>query len=316
MSILKVDNLTLAYGSKKVVKNCSFEVERGEVLVILGSSGDGKTSLLKAIGGLMKRSKGAITFEDKKVLDPSEQLIAGHDLIRLVNQDFDLSEHHTVEENIRLKILKYDKEYQAQRIKSLLRLMRLTAFKKHKSTQISGGQQQRLSIARALADEPEMILLDEPFNQLDFQTKDKISKHLKRYLKKENIAAIMVTHNGLEAMEWADRILYIEKGKVKRIDTPREFFNNPKSEKEANFFGELNKLKIKDKVVFFRPSFFAEKKSKELSLKLKIEFISQEFLGWYSIYTFSNHGERFRLFSTYDISGLREIFVKPLAFND
>ncbi|OIQ27083.1 MAG: hypothetical protein BM555_06240 [Crocinitomix sp. MedPE-SWsnd] len=316
MSLLKVSNLSVAYTSKSVVKKCSFEVDRGEVVVILGSSGDGKTSLLKAIGGLINRKKGTIEFEGEAVLDPSEQLIPGHELIRLVNQDFGLSQHHTVEENIRLKLLKFDKAYQNQRIKSLLRLMKLTPYREHKATEISGGQQQRLSIARALADEPELILLDEPFNQLDFQTKDKISKHLKRYLKKENIAAIMVTHNGIEAMEWADKIIYLEKGKIKRIDTPKEFFDNPNNEREASFFGELNKIVVSKQTHFFRPSFFSKTKKKGFDLKLDVEFISQEFLGWYSIYTFSHNDQRFRLFSTDDLKNCKHIFIRTLTFND
>lgn len=316
MAILSVNQLTLAYDSKSVVKNCSFELERGEVLVVLGASGDGKSSLLKAIAGFMPVKKGQIEFQDEILPDASDMLVPGHADIRLVNQDFALDTYHTVEENIRLKILRFDKKYQEERIADLLRLMKLTTFKKRQTTQLSGGQKQRLAIARALADEPELILLDEPFNQLDFQTKDRISRHLKRYLKKNNISAIMVTHNGLEAMEWADRIVYMERGKIQRVATPQEFFNYPSSKKEAAFFGEINQLKIGEQNYFFRPSFYSKTKTEFCFMKIEVKFIESQFLGWYSLHLFKCMGQKIKLFSTEDISSLEHVFIHPIAFSD
>ena len=227
MNLLRIENLSVSYAEKKVVKNCSFTVNKGEIIVVLGASGDGKTTLLKTITGLLPRFSGNVFFEDLKVPDPTEILVPGHPKIKLVNQDFCLDEYHTVEENIRLRLLQFDYEYQAQRIKTLLRMTTLTTYRTKKATELSGGQRQRLAIARALADEPELLLLDEPFNQLDFQTKNNVVSHIKRYLVKENISVVMVTHNGIEAMEWADRILFMKKGKIIRKDTPDNFYNNP-----------------------------------------------------------------------------------------
>lgn len=315
-SILDVKDLSVAYDSKRIVKDCSFELESGEIAVVLGASGEGKTTLLKAICGLLPHKKGAVNFNGDKVKHAQEKLVPGHEEIRLVDQDFGLDVNHTVEENIRLKLLRFDKEYQTQRIASLLRLTRLTKYRNYKATHISGGQQQRLSIARALADEPELLLLDEPFNQLDFQTKTKIAGHIRRYLKKNNISALMVTHNGVEAMEWADKIIYMEKGRIKRIDTPSNFFEKPSNKKEAGFFGELNKLVIKGKEIFFRPSFFSSEKTKEFKKSLKVEFRQRQNLGWYSIFTFAHEGQEFRLFSTEDISSLTKIYIRGIKFND
>lgn len=314
--ILHIDNLSVAYGSKSVVKKCSFELEAGEIAVILGESGDGKTTLLKAIAGLLPQKKGRIVFNQETVRDSQEKLVPGHEGIRLVNQDFGLDLHHSVEENIRLKLLRFNKEYQEQRISTLLRLTRLTKFRNDKATAISGGQQQRLSIARALADEPELLLLDEPFNQLDFQTKDKIARHVRAYLKKNSISALMVTHNGLEAMEWADKIIYMEKGKIKRIDTPQNFFESPNNKKEASFFGEVNKLQVKEEEIYFRPSFFSSEKTSNFKKMLKVVFKERQNLGWYSIFTFSFNGQDFRLFSTEDISMLDKIYIKAIDFSD
>jgi ABC-type sugar transport system ATPase subunit len=315
-NILEVNNLSVAYGSTTVVKKCSFELAEGEIAVVLGASGDGKTTLLKAIAGLLPFKKGEIIFNNKQVQDANEKLVPGHNEIRLVDQDFGLDLHHTVEENIRLKLLRFDKKYQAYRIMHLLRLTRLTKYRSCKATQISGGQQQRLAIARALADEPELLLLDEPFNQLDFQTKTKIASHIRRYLKKNKISAIMVTHNGVEAMEWADKIIYMEKGRVKRIDEPSKFFEFPQNKKEAGFFGELNKLVIKGTEIFFRPSFFSSQKTKLFKRSLKVEFRQRQNLGWYSIFTFSYEEQEFRLFSTEDISDLSKIYIRGIQFND
>ena len=315
-SILEVKNLSVAYDSKRVVKDCSFELEEGEIAVVLGRSGDGKTTILKAISGLLPHKKGEVFFKGQRVKHADEKLIPGHEEIRLVNQDFGLDVYHNVEENIRLKLLRFDKDYQDQRIARLLRLTSLTKYKKYQAEHISGGQQQRLAIARALADEPELLLLDEPFNQLDFQTKTKIASHIRRYLKKNNISAIMVTHNGIEAMEWADKIIYMEKGRIKRIDTPKNFFERPANKKEAGFFGELNKLVIKGKEIFFRPSFFSSEKTKEFKKSLKVEFRQRQNLGWYSIFTFSYEGQEFRLFSTEDISSLTKIYIRGAKFND
>lgn len=316
MSILQIKNLSVAYNNKPVVKKCSFEVAKGEVAVILGSSGDGKTTLLKAVAGLINRHSGEIYFMGERIKDPSEKLVPGHEKIKLVNQDFDLDIHHTVEENIRLRLLQFNKEYQEQRIQTLLRLTRLTKYKDHTTNQISGGQQQRLAIARALADEPELLLLDEPFNQLDFQTKSKITKHLRSYIKKYKIAVLMVTHNGLEAMEWADKIVYLEKGRIKREGDPKSFFDTPKNKREASFFGEINKLNVGEEIVYFRPSFYALVKSEQFNIKLQVSFMNKEFLGWYSIYTFSYGSQKFKLFSTDDLSGLKEVFIQSINFND
>ena len=315
-NILEVKDLSVAYDTKRVVKDCSFELKEGEIAVILGASGDGKTTLLNAICGKMAHKKGEVKFNGEVVADATMKLVPGHDEIRMVDQDFGLDEHHNVEENIRLKLLRFDKEYQSQRIATLLRLTRLTKYREYKAIKISGGQQQRLAIARALADEPELLLLDEPFNQLDFQTKTKIASHIRRYLKKYNISALMVTHNGVEAMEWADKIIYMEKGRIKRVDTPTNFFEKPSNRREAGFFGELNKLKIKGKEIFFRPSFFSSEKTKEFKKSLKVEFKQRQNLGWYSIFTFAHDGQEFRLFSTEDISNLKKIYIRTIKFND
>lgn len=316
MSQLVVKNLSVSYEQTDVLKDISFNQNKGEIIVILGASGDGKTTLLKAIAGLLKVNKGDILFEGEKVKDASAKLVPGHPKIKLVNQDFSLDKFHTVEENISLKLLQYNKEYKEKRVATLLQLTGLKKYKSLKAHQLSGGQQQRLAIARALADEPELLLLDEPFNQLDFQNKRKVESHIRSYLRKEKISAILVTHNGIEALEWADKIIFIRNGKIRRIDSPNDFFENPTNKYEASFFGELNKIKLKDADVYFRPGLFSLSKSKYFHTKVSVEFKSKLNLGWYHEYIFSSGGSNFKIFSQTLLDTVSEIFIHPINFKD
>lgn len=315
MNLLEVKNLSVTYGSNTVVKKASFNLKKGEIIVILGASGDGKTTILKSIAGLLPIQSGEVYFDGEKVKDASNKLVPGHSRIKLVNQDFALDKYHTVEENIRMRLLQFDEAYRNLRVDTLLKLTQLTKYKNVKSIDLSGGQQQRLAIARALADEPDLLLLDEPFNQLDFQNKIKIERHIRTYARKNGISVILVTHNGIEAMEWADRIIFIRNGKIKRIDQPADFFENPTNKTEAGFFGELNKLKINDEEIYFRPGIFSLTKNKNCSFKLKVEYKNKISLGWYSEYTFVSHNQSFKVFSQAPISNIREIFIQPVKFS-
>ncbi len=325
MGKLEVKNVCIDYEAKSVVKDCSFEVNAGEVVVILGASGVGKTSLLKAVGGFVPLSNGAIHFDSEPVVGPDEQLVPGHALVKLINQDFALDDFHSVEENLRLKLLPYDDDYKNERINTLLRLIKLTPIRDMKASDLSGGQRQRLAIARALADEPEFVLLDEPFNQLDYQTKSRIGQHIKRYLKQNKIGAIMVTHNGIEAMDWADRILFMSDGKILRSDTPKNFYETPSDPQEASFFGIVNKVQLTDEAIYFRPASFKKVPEGDFNIKLELEFTESQFLGWYSAYQFmvnnsgleeNNRRSQITLHAQHDISGLAEIFVKKIIFSD
>ncbi|MBK7131240.1 MAG: ATP-binding cassette domain-containing protein [Crocinitomicaceae bacterium] len=132
----------------------------------------------------MPVQSGEIRYKDQHLKDALHKLVPGHHEIKLVNQDFALDKYHTVEENVRLKLSRFDESYRILRIDTLLKLTGLNTYHNLKADDLSGGQQQRLAIARALADEPELLLLDEPFNQLDFQNKQKIEQHVRSYLRK------------------------------------------------------------------------------------------------------------------------------------
>ena len=316
MEILKVNQLQITYDQKTVIKDCSFDVQEGEIVAILGASGEGKTSILKAIAGKLVLGGGSIHFKGDQLKDPSQKLMPGIDEIKLVDQDFDLDIYHTVEENIRIKLLQFDKEYQTERVELLLHLIGLENFRQQKAKLLSGGQKQRLAIARALANEPELVLLDEPFNQLDFKSKSRISSHIQEYLKENGIAALMVTHNGLEAMEWADKVIYLEEGEIKREDEAIRFYENPKSLREAEFFGKVNQLEINGQLIYFRPGDFRLEKDENHPFSVSGELLNSKKMGWYTEYIYQFEKQVFRLFSAEDLTQKDHFFVHLLKLND
>jgi len=313
--MLKIQRLLLKHDQQEVINNISLSLKKGEKLVIVGASGCGKTTLLKAIAGFHPISKGRIEFNNTSILDPTEQLVAGHEFIKLVNQDFNLDDFHTVEENIKLKLLKFDKAYLSNRVEELLKLTELTKFKNHLAKNLSGGQKQRLAIARALADEPDLLLLDEPFNQLDFHLKTKIENYILKYLSKYNITSILVSHNGEDAMRWADKIAFMKNGKIERIDSASHFYNSPRNKYEALFFGELNTILIDRKEVSFRPHQYKVKQTKKYNTPVKVVFQKTINRGWYYANQFLVGKRRINLFSSINLKSINQIWIKPLKFN-
>ena len=312
--MLKLKNISLSYNDLKVVKNITFDLKKGERLVIVGASGCGKTTLLKAIAGYHLIGEGSIEFDGDEIIDPDNRLVPGHEKIKLVNQDFGLDQFHTVEENIRLRLLQFDKKYLSERVEELLKLTELGPYRASLAKNLSGGQKQRLTIARALADEPELLLLDEPFNQLDFHLRHKIEKYILAYLTKNKITAILVSHNGEEAMRWANQIAFMKKGKLERFDTADNFYNSPSNKYEAAFFGSINTILIDKKEVSFRPNQFSIKETKNTFQKVEVNFHSKINKGWFTDYQFIV-GRRFvSLYAQSDISDMKNIWVSPINF--
>ena len=312
--MLEVKKVSLNYASVTVVNNVSINLTKGERLVILGASGCGKTTLLKAISGYHPITKGTIEFNGDKIIDPTEQLVPGHDKIKLVNQDFKLDDYHSVEENIRHRLLQFDKDYLKFRVEELLALTELINFRDAKAINLSGGQKQRLAIARALADEPELLLLDEPFNQLDYHLKHKIESYILSYLTKYKISAILVSHNGEEAMRWADKIAFMKKGAIIRIDTPDNFYNNPQNKYEAGFFGKINTILLNKKEVSFRPHQFSETQTTSHSIRLNILYKSRINKGWFTEYQFIHARRIISLYSQKELSKLTEVWIERTLF--
>lgn len=239
--MLKVDNISFAYTSKEVLKNVCFKANKGDYIAVVGESGCGKSTLLEIIYGLLHIEKGAVFWNNKKLLGPNFYLIPGEDFMKYLPQDFDLMPYITVEENIgkNISILNPNRD---QRIKELLEVVDMVDFLKTKVKNLSGGQKQRVALAKVIAKEPEVLLLDEPFSHIDNFRKNELRRSLFKYLKSKNILCIVATHDTTDALSFADKIIVLKDTKIEVKGTPEEIYNHPKTAYVASFFNEINEI--------------------------------------------------------------------------
>lgn len=252
--MLKVNNASFSYNANKsVLKNISFTLQKGEHLCIMGESGCGKSTLLKAIYGLLDLNEGTLFWNDFQILGPAHYLVPGMDFFKYVAQDFDLMPFTSVSENIKKFLSRFYPEEAQKRTTELLEVIEMTHFSNEKVKNLSGGQKQRVAIARALAKEPELLLLDEPFSQIDNFKKNSLRRNLFTYLKKKNIACIVATHDGGDALSFADKMIVIKNNQVISEDTPENLYKNPKEKYIASLFDDVNEIIINETQVLLYP---------------------------------------------------------------
>ena len=243
--MLSVDNISFQYSPKsEVLKNISFTLSAGQHLCVMGESGSGKSTLLKAIYGLLNLNKGEIYWKEHRVLGPAHHLVPGMDFFKYVAQDFDLMPYTSVSENIGKFLSRFYPEEKEMRTQELLSVIEMTDFANEKVKNLSGGQQQRVAIARALAKEPELILLDEPFGQIDNFKKNSLRRKLFAYLKEKNISCIVSTHDGNDALSFADQMIVIKDQEVIAKNTPNRLYKNPPELYVAALFDDVNEISI------------------------------------------------------------------------
>lgn len=235
---LSIRGLNVSLSDNHILKDIDLDIESGEFVSVLGNSGCGKTTLIKSIAGLVDVSSGSISIDEKDIssLSPEKRKTV------IVFQDLRLFPHMNVEQNIAfsMKLKKKDKKYIEERVKILLEQVRLSGFEKRKISQLSGGQMQRIALARALGADPELLLLDEPFSGLDESLRKDMGNLVKRLHKENKITTIMITHDKEEAMKFSDKIALMKEGHILQYGTPLDIFARPGSREVAEFMGELN----------------------------------------------------------------------------
>lgn len=219
----------------------------------MGESGCGKSTLLKIIYGLLDVNKGTIFWKKTQILGPDYHLVPGMDFFKYVAQDFDLMPYTTVSENISKFLSRFYPKKAQQRTKELLEVIEMTEFAHEKVKNLSGGQQQRVAIARALAKEPELLLLDEPFGQIDNFKKNSLRRKLFTYLKNKNIACIVATHDGGDALSFADKMIVIKNSQILAKGTPKSLYNAPVEKYVASLFDDVNEVIINNRKLLLYP---------------------------------------------------------------
>ncbi|WP_299015174.1 ABC transporter ATP-binding protein [uncultured Polaribacter sp.] len=252
--MLKVNNVSFNYQKNKtVLNNFSFQLTAGEHLCIMGESGCGKSTLLKIIYGLFDLNKGTIFWNDTQIFGPKKNLVPGFKDFKYVAQDFDLMPYISVSENIKKHLSRFYPEESEKRTQELLVVIEMQAFKNTKVKNLSGGQKQRVAIARALAKEPQLLLLDEPFGQIDNFKKNTLRRRLFAFLKEKKIACIVATHDKNDALSFADSLLIIRNHKILINNSPKEIYNNPKEKYIATLFDDVNEIEINGQLVLLYP---------------------------------------------------------------
>lgn len=241
--MLQIENISFKYNAQNTIDSLSLELEKGENLAIIGESGCGKTTLLKLVYGLYDVNFGSIKWNDKQVLGPKFNLVPGHDKMKYLAQDFDLMPYVTVAENIGKFLSNATPDFKMARIYELLEMVELQDFENVKVQFLSGGQQQRVALARALAAEPELLLLDEPFTNIDSFRKGALRRNLFAYLKSRNISTIIASHDSTDALSFCDKTLVLKHGKVIQYNKSNEVYHKPFNKYVASMFGEVNELK-------------------------------------------------------------------------
>ncbi|PSQ81814.1 MAG: iron ABC transporter ATP-binding protein [Bacteroidetes bacterium QS_1_63_11] len=242
--ILSVQDLTKRFGpnAPSVVHNVSFDVDDGEIFSILGPSGCGKTTTLRCIAGFERATAGAIALRGQELSGPGTHVSPEARTVGIVFQNYALFPHLTVRENVAFGLNGAARAERNDRAREALEMVGLGGFEDRQPQHLSGGQQQRVALARALAPEPDLILLDEPFSNLDALLRQETRQEVRELLKSKGMSAVLVTHNQEEALSFADRLAVMRGGQIDQVGTPEDVYYQPRTLFVAQFLGRTNLL--------------------------------------------------------------------------
>jgi iron(III) transport system ATP-binding protein len=236
--LLKLDHITQAYDHHVVVDDLSLQLNEGQIGCLLGPSGCGKTTVLRLIAGFESLRQGEITLRNRVVAKPGFNLPAEQRNVGMVFQDYALFPHLKVLENIMFGLHHHDKVYRRTRAMAMLEVVGLAQLADKYPHELSGGQQQRIAVARALAPKPDLLLLDEPFSNLDTDLRARLSMEIRDVIKQQGATAVIVTHDQHEAFAMADEIGVMYQGRIQQWDTAYNLYHQPSTRFVADFVGK------------------------------------------------------------------------------
>lgn len=246
LPLLNIHNLSKKYSDKpdsSGLDSIDFSVNKNEITAIIGKSGSGKSTLLRLIYGLMEPDRGEIRFDGWKVAGPSEKLIPGHTAMRMVSQHFDdLNTFATVYDNVASRLSNENIETKERETLRILTSLRIDHLRNQRIADLSGGEKQRVSIARALVTQPELLLMDEPFNQVDAAFRDQLQRDLKHIVEETGLTVLLVSHDPSEVLGLADQLVILKDGNLAAIGNPATLYNSPPSRYVARMLAKSNIL--------------------------------------------------------------------------
>jgi ABC-type Fe3+/spermidine/putrescine transport system ATPase subunit len=275
--MLQVNIPTFSYQEKIILQNLTFTLDEGQQLAVIGESGCGKSTLLKLIYGLYDCDEGNISWKSEPVLGPKFHLVPGMPFMKYLAQDFDLMPFITVGENVGKFLSNFYPKEKQNLIDELLNLVEMSEFKHVKAKFLSGGQMQRVALARVLAQEPEVLLLDEPFSHIDNFRKNKLRRKIFQYLKDKQITTLIASHDINDVLSFSDVVIVLKDTTVLEKATPLELYNHPKYPYTAALFGEVNEIEIHGKMQLIYPNQLQIVEKSDI----QVEVISSYFKGKY-----------------------------------
>ena len=272
---LSIENLIKFYSKDDpLIKDLNFSVNKGEFVSFIGESGSGKTTFLKCLAGLEKINSGKIILNNRVLDDKTTFVKPNHRKIGFIFQDYPLFPHLSVLENLKINL---DEQYE-KNINYYVELTGLDNLLNRYPHELSGGEQQRVCITRALIREPDLLLMDEPFSNLDVSIKSKIQSEVYKILKSTDTTTILVTHDIKDTFDISDRILVFKAGIVQQYDKPEEMYCNPVNCYCAKILGDLNRIHIDGKELYIRPEKIKIVDKSEHKIKVeKTSFIGKEY---------------------------------------
>ncbi|MFB6167403.1 MAG: ABC transporter ATP-binding protein [Haloferacaceae archaeon] len=241
-TVLELDDVSKSFGSERVIEDMSLSVAEGEILTLLGPSGCGKTTTLRLVAGLDRPDEGSVRLHGETVSGPDTHVQPEDRDVGVVFQEFALFPHLTAAENVAFGLEGMDEADREARVAELLDLVGLESRSDAYPDELSGGQQQRVALARSLAPEPAVVLLDEPFSNLDVDLRVEMREEVRRILKTAGVTAVSVTHDQEEALSISDRVAVVNDGRIEQEGVPESVFQRPESRFVAGFLGHASFL--------------------------------------------------------------------------